>query len=42
LFSIFPNLPDMPDRRGMHLSGGEQQMFTVARTLMGNPLLHPA
>ena len=29
----------MPDRRGMHMSGGEQQMLTVARTLMGNPLL---
>ena len=36
--SIFPNLPDMPDRCGMHMSGGEQQMLTVARTLMGNPL----
>jgi branched-chain amino acid transport system ATP-binding protein len=39
LFSIFPNLAAMPDRRGMHMSGGEQQMLTVARTLMGNPLL---
>ena len=39
LFSIFPNLAGMPDRHGMHLSGGEQQMLTVARTLMGNPLL---
>ena len=29
----------MPDRRGAHMSGGEQQMLTVARTLMGNPLL---
>jgi branched-chain amino acid transport system ATP-binding protein len=37
--SIFPNLAAMPDRRGMHMSGGEQQMLTVARTLMGNPLL---
>jgi branched-chain amino acid transport system ATP-binding protein len=39
LFIIFPNLRDMPDRRGAHMSGGEQQMLTVARTLMGNPLL---
>ena len=39
LFSIFPNLGGMPNRRGVHMSGGEQQMLTVARTLMGNPLL---
>jgi branched-chain amino acid transport system ATP-binding protein len=39
LFAIFPNLRRMPDRRGAHMSGGEQQMLTVARTLMGNPLL---
>jgi branched-chain amino acid transport system ATP-binding protein len=39
LFAIFPNLAEMPDRRGAHMSGGEQQMLTVARTLMGNPLL---
>src|SRR4249919_3413260 len=39
LFTIFPNLGGMPDRRGAHMSGGEQQMLTVARTLMGNPLL---
>jgi branched-chain amino acid transport system ATP-binding protein len=39
LFAIFPNLAAMPDRRGANLSGGEQQMLTVARTLMGNPLL---
>ena len=39
LFAIFPNLATMPDRRGAHMSGGEQQMLTVARTLMGNPLL---
>ena len=39
LFMVFPNLRDMPDRRGAHMSGGEQQMLTVARTLMGNPLL---
>jgi branched-chain amino acid transport system ATP-binding protein len=39
LFAIFPNLATMPHRRGAHMSGGEQQMLTVARTLMGNPLL---
>jgi branched-chain amino acid transport system ATP-binding protein len=39
LFSLFPNLRDMPDRLGGQMSGGEQQMLTVARTLMGNPLL---
>jgi branched-chain amino acid transport system ATP-binding protein len=39
LFAIFPNLAAMPHRRGAHMSGGEQQMLTVARTLMGNPLL---
>jgi branched-chain amino acid transport system ATP-binding protein len=39
LFALFPNLGRMPDRRGAEMSGGEQQMLTVARTLMGNPLL---
>jgi branched-chain amino acid transport system ATP-binding protein len=39
LFRLFPNLAEMPDRPGGHMSGGEQQMLTVARTLMGNPLL---
>jgi len=39
LFALFPNLREMPDRLGGHMSGGEQQMLTVARTLMGNPLL---
>jgi branched-chain amino acid transport system ATP-binding protein len=39
LFTLFPNLGRMPDRLGNHMSGGEQQMLTVARTLMGNPLL---
>ena len=39
LFTIFPNLREMTYRRGAHMSGGEQQMLTVARTLMGNPLL---
>jgi branched-chain amino acid transport system ATP-binding protein len=39
LFLLFPNLREMPDRLGGSMSGGEQQMLTVARTLMGNPLL---
>ncbi len=39
LFRVFPNLGEMPDRLGGRMSGGEQQMLTVARTLMGNPLL---
>ena len=39
LFALFPNLAEMPGRLGDRMSGGEQQMLTVARTLMGNPLL---
>ena len=39
LFKLFPNLAEMPQRRGGRMSGGEQQMLTVARTLMGNPYL---
>ena len=39
LFALFPNLGEMPQRLGARMSGGEQQMLTVARTLMGNPLL---
>ena len=39
LFKLFPNLAEMPDRPGGAMSGGEQQMLTVSRTLMGNPLL---
>jgi branched-chain amino acid transport system ATP-binding protein len=37
LFAIFPNLAEMRDRAGGRMSGGEQQMLTIARTLMGNP-----
>lgn len=37
LFSIFPNLAEMRNRRASQMSGGEQQMLTIARTLMGNP-----
>lgn len=37
LFKLFPNLGEMPLRPGGRMSGGEQQMLTVARSLMGNP-----
>jgi branched-chain amino acid transport system ATP-binding protein len=37
LFAIFPNLAAMRDRAGAQMSGGEQQMLAIARTLMGNP-----
>ena len=39
LFKLFPNLGEMPGRMGGSMSGGEQQMLTVSRTLMGNPYL---
>jgi branched-chain amino acid transport system ATP-binding protein len=39
VFALFPNLAEMQNRLGGRMSGGEQQMLTVARTLMGNPLL---
>jgi branched-chain amino acid transport system ATP-binding protein len=37
LFEVFPNLAEMRGRRAAAMSGGEQQMLTIARTLMGNP-----
>jgi branched-chain amino acid transport system ATP-binding protein len=37
LFELFPNLGRMRARRGGEMSGGEQQMLAIARTLMGNP-----
>jgi branched-chain amino acid transport system ATP-binding protein len=37
VFALFPNLAAMQDRLGGRTSGGEQQMLTIARTLMGNP-----
>ena len=37
LFELFPNLSERRNNRGKALSGGEQQMLTIARTLMGNP-----
>lgn len=39
LFELFPNLAAMRGRPGGRMSGGEQQMLTIARTLMGNPAL---
>lgn len=39
LFALFPNLAEAALRRAGTLSGGEQQMLTVARSLMGNPYL---
>jgi branched-chain amino acid transport system ATP-binding protein len=37
LYALFPNLADLRHRRAGEISGGEQQMLTIARTLMGNP-----
>ena len=37
VFDLFPALKPIQTRRGGYLSGGEQQMLTIARTLMGNP-----
>jgi branched-chain amino acid transport system ATP-binding protein len=37
IFEIFPNLAAMRRRLGSRMSGGEQQMLAIARTLMGNP-----
>ena len=39
VFALFPDLEEIGDRRGGVLSGGQQQMLTIARTLMGNPEL---
>jgi branched-chain amino acid transport system ATP-binding protein len=36
---LFPKLRELMTRQGGFLSGGEQQMLTIARTLMGNPEL---
>ena len=37
VFALFPALEKIQNRKGGYLSGGEQQMLAVARTLMGNP-----
>ncbi len=39
LFAVFPNLAEMRHRSAGRMSGGEQQMLAIARTLMGNPTL---
>jgi len=39
IYSFFPKLKDLDSHMGTHLSGGEQQMLTIARTLMTNPQL---
>ena len=39
LYTLFPNLGEMKKRPGGQMSGGEQQMLTIGRTLMGNPSL---
>lgn len=39
VFELFLALKTIQNRRGGYLSGGEQQMLTIARTLMGNPEL---
>jgi branched-chain amino acid transport system ATP-binding protein len=39
VYDLFPKLGELRNRQGGFLSGGEQQMLTIARTLMGNPEL---
>jgi branched-chain amino acid transport system ATP-binding protein len=39
VYDLFPKLRELAGRNGGYLSGGEQQMLTIARTLMGNPEL---
>ena len=39
VFTMFPKLRELTGRQAGFLSGGEQQMLTIARTLMGNPRL---
>jgi branched-chain amino acid transport system ATP-binding protein len=39
VYNLFPRLGERCNQKGSHLSGGEQQMLTVVRTLMGNPRL---
>ncbi|MEZ5851394.1 MAG: ABC transporter ATP-binding protein [Hyphomicrobiaceae bacterium] len=39
VYELFPKLRELADRMAGVLSGGEQQMLTIARTLMGNPEL---
>lgn len=39
VFALFPVLADLRNRRAAHISGGEQQMLTIARTLLTNPAI---
>ena len=39
VYDLFPDLAEIRDRQGGVLSGGQQQMLTIARSLMGNPKL---
>jgi branched-chain amino acid transport system ATP-binding protein len=39
IYELFPALKSLDNHPGGYLSGGEQQMLTIGRTLMGNPLL---
>jgi len=37
VYNLFPDLEKLDGNKGSHLSGGEQQMLTIGRSLMGNP-----
>ncbi|UWQ17895.1 ABC transporter ATP-binding protein [Jannaschia sp. M317] len=37
VYALFPELETFKERKGGYLSGGQQQMLTIARSLMGNP-----
>jgi branched-chain amino acid transport system ATP-binding protein len=39
VYALFPDLAEIRERKGGVLSGGQQQMLTIGRTLMGNPEL---
>jgi len=39
IYTLFPALKELDNNAGGYLSGGEQQMLTVGRALMGNPTL---
>jgi branched-chain amino acid transport system ATP-binding protein len=39
IYALFPKLRELDNHMGTQLSGGEQQMLTIARTLMTNPRL---
>ena len=40
VYRNFPRLQERCNVLGVHLSGGEQQMLTICRSLMGDPDLH--